>query len=136
MMALKPREFNPNAYESRLNDLTAHLQDEFEEDGIEVTFPSYEVGEAIKPYIVVVYRGVDQHLAFHSTDLYSYAVQIYVPKKQYSKLEPLVRRVKRSMRELYPMFVEEGTVSASFYDDSNQSHYVEIGYYNANYRDY
>ena len=135
-MAIVPSEFNPNAYESRLKDLVAHLQNEFREDGIDVTFPAYEVGEATKPYIVVVYRGVDQHLAFHSTDLYSYAVQIYVPKNRYTLLEPLVRRVKRSMREIYPMFIEEGTVSASYYDDTNQSHYVEIGYYNANYRDY
>ena len=119
-----PSEFEPE--ESRLKDIHRFLR----EQGFNVVFPAYMVGEAIEPYIIVKYNGSDRHNVFHSTDLDSYGVQVYVPKNEYSQLEPLVLKVKEAMKALYPMLIPDGTVSSSYYDDSNQSHYVEVGYYN------
>ena len=120
-----------------MKDLFVHLQDEFADTDVEVTFPTYMPGEHESPYIVIDYRNSDIHFTFHSTLQDSYGVQVFVPKKQYSRLEPLVHRVRRSMRELYPMFIEEQVSrTAAFYDDMSQTHYVELCYYNAKYRDY
>lgn len=122
-MAIKPLEFD--FQESRWQDLYLHLKNK----GYDVYAPAQKVGECTEPYLVVKNDGSYQHVNF-STDRDMYAIYCYVPKLRYSELEPLVQRVKRDMRELYPMFQVYGQQLASFYDDEVKAHYITIEYEN------
>lgn len=122
-MAIKPLEFD--FQESRWQDLYLHLKNK----GYDVYAPAQKVGECTEPYLVVNNDGSYQHVNF-STDRDMYAIYCYVPKLRYSELEPLVQRVKRDMRELYPMFQVYGQQLASFYDDEVKAHYIVIEYEN------
>ena len=84
--------------ESRAQDIYMHLKN----NGFSVYWPAQKVGECTEPYIVVKNDGGYRHVSFSSNrDMYS--IQCYVPKDSYSKLEPMVQRVKRVMYDLYPM---------------------------------
>jgi hypothetical protein len=122
-MAIKPLEFD--FQESRWQDLYLHLKNK----GYDVYAPAQKVGECTEPYLVVKNDGSYQHANF-SSDRDMYAIYCYVPKLRYSELEPLVQRVKRDMRELYPMFQVYGQQLASFYDDEVKAHYISIEYEN------
>ena len=122
-MAIKPLEFD--FQESRWQDLYLHLKNK----GYDVYAPAQKVGECTEPYLVVKNDGSYQHVNF-STDRDMYAIYCYVPRFRYSELEPLVQRVKRDMRELYPMFQVYGQQLASFYDDEVKAHYIAIEYEN------
>ena len=54
----------------------------------------------------------------------------YVPKTQYSKLEPLVQRVKKAMKGLEPLIVPYGSQTPSYYDDGLKAHMISIEYVN------
>ena len=122
-MAIKPLEFDYQ--QSRWQDLYVHLQNK----GYEVYAPAQKVGECTKPYLVIKNDGSYKHVNF-STDRTQYAIYCYVPKLKYSELEPLVQRVKRDMKELYPMFQLYGQELASFYEDEVKAHYIAIEYEN------
>lgn len=122
-MAIKPLEFD--FQESRWQDLYLHLKNK----GYDVYAPAQKVGECTEPYLVVKNDGSYQHVNF-STDRDMYAIYCYVPRLRYSELEPLVQRVKRDMKELYPMFQVYGQQLASFYDDEVKAHYISIEYEN------
>lgn len=122
-MAIKPLEFD--FQESRWQDLYVHLKNK----GYDVYAPAQKVGECTAPYLVIKNDGSYQHVNF-TTDRDMYAIYCYVPKLKYSELEPLVQRVKRDMRELYPMFQVYGQQLASFYDDEVKAHYITIEYEN------
>lgn len=117
------QEFEP--LESRWQDIHAHLV----KKGYEVYPPGVKTGECTKPYIVVKNDGSYEHANF-STDRDMYAVMCYVPKGQYSKLEPLVQSVKKAMKELNPMIQPYGQQMPSYYDDSCKAHYISIEYEN------
>lgn len=117
------QEFKP--LESRWQDIHAHLV----KKGYEVYPPGVKTGECTKPYIVVKNDGSYEHANF-STDRDMYAVMCYVPKGQYSKLEPLVQSVKEAMKELKPMIQSYGQQMPSYYDDSCKAHYISIEYEN------
>lgn len=117
------KEFEP--LESRWQDIYAHLK----KKGYEVYPPGVKTGECTKPYVVVKNDGSYEHANF-STDRDMYAVMCYVPKGQYSKLEPLVQSVKEAMKELKPMIQAYGQQMPSYYDDSCKAHYISIEYEN------
>lgn len=117
-------EFIP--LESRWQDIFTHLKSK----GYEVYAPGTKNGECIKPYIVVKNDGSYAHVNF-STNRDMYAIMCYVPKGQYSKLEPMVQSVKRDMKELEPMIVPyDGQQLPSYYDDTYKAHYISIEYEN------
>lgn len=99
------------------------------EEGFEVYSPGIKVGECTSEYIVVMNDGSSRHTEF-STDVDLYAIMCYVPKQQYSKLEKLVQRVKKSMKKLSPMVKPYGSQTPSFYDDTTKSHMISIEYKN------
>lgn len=111
--------------ESRWQDIFLHLQSE----GFDVYSPGMKTGECTSPYLVVKNDGSSKHIAF-STDVDLYAVLCYVPKEKYSSLEPLVQRVKKSMRGLEPMIKPYGSQTPSYYDDSLKAHMISIEYKN------
>lgn len=120
-------EYNETLYESILKDIVATLQDA----GYKVEFPVYHVGEVAEPFVEVKWNGSRRSEAYRRTDIDNYSIQIFVPRTQYSKLEPMMRDIKRIMYEkMYPMLIDDGYSQPSFYDDTNQSHYVELTYTN------
>lgn len=119
---------NTNTFEykeSRWQDVFLHLKNQ----GFDVYSPGMKTGECISEYLVVKNDGSSKHSSF-STDVDLYAVLCYVPKNRYSSLEPLVQRVKSSMKELEPMILPYGSQTPSYYDDSLKAHMVSIEYKN------
>lgn len=117
------KEFEP--LDSRWQDIFTHLKNK----GYDVYAPGTKVGDCVSPYIIVKNDGSYKHVNF-STDRDMYAILCYVPKGQYSKLEPLVQRVKKDMKELEPMILPYGQQMPSYYDDTYKAHYISIEYEN------
>lgn len=111
--------------ESRWQDIYIHLK----KSGFNVYSPGIKIGDCTKEYVVVKNDG-SVSLSNISTDDDLYAVMCYVPKQQYSKLEPLVQKVKRAMKELEPMILPYGSQTPSYYDDGVKAHMVSIEYKN------
>lgn len=111
--------------ESRWGDIYTHLQAK----GHDVYSPGVKTGECTKQYIVIKEDGSTKHQSC-DTDVDLYAVMCYVPKLNYSKLEPLVQKIKADMHELEPMIKPNGIQTPSFYDDSVKAHMISIGYKN------
>lgn len=111
--------------ESRWQDIFLHLKSA----GFDVYSPATKIGECQAEYIVVKNDG-SSRLAGLSTDDDIYAVMCYVPKLAYSSLEPLIQRVKKSMKELEPMILPYGSQTPSYYDDSVKAHMISIQYKN------
>lgn len=122
-MAIDPTTFVP--LDSRWQDIYSFLKSK----GYDVYAPAQKVGDCTSPYIVVKNDGSYKH-ANYSTDRDMYAIICYVPKMQYSKLEPLVQSIKKDMKELYPMIQPYGQQMPSYYDDMAKAHYISIEYEN------
>lgn len=117
------RTFNPGC--SRWEDIFNQLK----RSGFDVYSPGIKVGDCINPYVVVAIGSSTEHTSFSSSvDLYY--IMCYVPKQEYSKLEPFVRSVEKSMAELEPMILPYGQMQSSFYDDTIKAHMVSITYKN------
>ena len=110
---------------SRWQDIYVHLKNA----GFDVYSPGMKVGDCISEYVVVKNDGSSKHVSF-STDVDLYAVMCYVPKEKYSSLEPLVQRVKSSMKGLEPMIMSYGSQTPSYYDDGLKAHMISIEYKN------
>lgn len=111
--------------ESRWQDIFSHLQ----KSGFDVYPPGVKVGDCLVEYIVVKNNG-SARLAGFSTDSDYYSVMCYVPRDKYSSLEPLVQKVKRAMKGLEPMILQNGSQTPSYYDDTYKAHMVSIEYKN------
>lgn len=111
--------------ESRWQDIFLHLK----EAGFDVYSPGMKTGECVEEYIVVKNDGSTKHPSF-STDNDLYAVMCYVPKENYSRLEPMVQEVKKAMKGLEPMILPYGSQTPSYYDDSYKAHMISIEYKN------
>lgn len=119
---------NVNTFEyrdSRWQDIFVHLK----KDGFDVYSPGTKVGECVSEYLVVKNDGSSKHPNF-STDVDLYSIMCYVPKEKYSTLEPLIQRVKFSMKGLEPMIKPYGNQTPSYYDDSIKAHMVSVEYKN------
>ena len=111
--------------DSRWQDIFLHLK----KAGFDVYSPGMKTGECIKEYIVVKNDGSTKHPLF-STDNDLYAVMCYVPKENYSRLEPMVQEVKKAMKGLEPMILPYGSQTPSYYDDSYKAHMISIEFKN------
>lgn len=117
------RTFEPG--DSRWEDIFNQLK----ESGFDVNSPGIKTGDCTAPYVVVAIGSSVEHPSF-SSDIDLYSVMCYVPKQAYSKLEPLVRNVEKSMKELAPMILPYGQKTPSYYDDTIKAHMVSIMYKN------
>lgn len=97
--------------------------------GFDVYSPGIKTGDCITPYVVVTISSSTEHPSF-STNVDLYSVMCYVPKQEYSKLEPYVHSVEESIAELEPMILSYGQRQPSYYDDSVKAHMVSITYKN------
>lgn len=111
--------------DSRWQDIFLHLK----KAGFDVYSPSTKVGECTEEYIVVKNDGSSKHPTV-SSDNDLYAVMCYVPKENYSRLEPMVQEVKKAMKGLEPMILPYGSQTPSYYDDSYKAHMISIEYKN------
>ena len=98
-------------------------------DGIDVYSPGQHRGECTAPYTVVRDAGLTGIPGFSSAQA-KYEVLCYVPKEQFSTLEPYIERVKASMKKLYPAIVPTNYQTPSFLDDSVKAHMVSVQYRN------
>ena len=116
---------------SRWGDIQLQLESWFKERKLNVKVypPGMKTGDCTEPYIVVKNDGSYKHANF-STNRDMYAIMCYVPKQQYSKLEPLVQKVKEAMKPLVPMIVPYGQETPSYYDDTCKAHYISVEYEN------
>lgn len=113
------------AGESRWEDIF----DQLKKSGFDVYSPGIKTGDCTSPYVVVAIGSSTEHTSF-STNIDLYSVMCYVPKQAYSKLEPLVRSVEESLKELVPMILPYGQKTPSYYDDTVKAHMVSIMYKN------
>ena len=111
--------------ESRWQDIYLHLK----QAGFDVYAPGVKSGDCTSPYVVVKNDGSSQSISF-STDIDLYSVMCYVPKGQYSTLEPMVQKVKHTMKEMEPMILPYGSQTPSYYDDAFKAHMISIEYKN------
>lgn len=111
--------------QSRWQDIFRHLKSA----GFDVYSPGAKTGECLTEYIVVKNNGSARHAVVSSDNDY-YSVMCYVPKDKYSSLEPLVQRVKKTMKGLEPMILPNGMQTPSYYDDTYKAHMVSIEYKN------
>lgn len=111
--------------DSRWEDIYMQLK----KSGFDVYSPGIKTGDCTAPYVVVTIGSSTEHTSF-STNVDLYTVLCYVPKQQYSKLEPFVLGVESAMEELKPMILQYGQRQSSFYDDLIKAHMVSITYKN------
>ena len=111
--------------DSRWQDIFLHLK----KARFDVYSPGTKVGECTEEYIVVKNDGSSKHPTV-SSDNDLYAVMCYVPKENYSRLEPMVQEVKKAMKGLEPMILPYGSQTPSYYDDSYKAHMISIEYKN------
>lgn len=110
---------------SRWKDIYRHLHS----NGVDVYSPGQHQGECLSPYVVVKDAGSSQFNGFSSTSN-AYDIMCYVPKSQFSELEPFVDCVESLMDGLYPMLKSTHDKTPSFYDDSVKAHMVSMTYVN------
>ena len=110
---------------SRWQDIFLHLRSE----GFDIYSPGIKVGECTEEYVVIKNDGSSRYIGI-STDVDLYSIMCYVPKQSYSSLEPMVRRIKTSMKKIEPMILPYGMQTPSFYDDALKAHMVSIEYKN------
>ena len=110
---------------SRWADIYRHLKSE----GFDVYSPGQHKGECLSPYVVIKDAGVTQ-LGQFSSNRHLYDLLCYVPEAQFSKLEPFVDSVEKSMSKLSPVVKSAHYRTPSFYEDSNKSHMISTQYLN------
>lgn len=98
-------------------------------EGFDVYSPGQHDGECTSPFVVIKDAGTYPVNGFSSVQG-SYEVLCYVPKDQFSKLEPFVHRVEVAMIRLYPTVRPAHYKTPSFYDDSIKGHMISVQYLN------
>ena len=108
---------------TRIEDIFKCLK----ENNIEVYFPEQHFGEVKTNYVVVRQQGEDQ-FGDYSSIVASVDLYLYVPRNDYSQLQPFIDEVKRVMKLLWPMIKFTDYVSPSYYDDQIKGHTVTMTY--------
>lgn len=116
-----PSEFESkdSRWQEIVNCLTSH--------GIEVKSPGVDFGDVRTKFVIPLYYGASPIYGFSSEQVV-YDLNVFVPQKRYSELEPFIQEVKNAMEDLRPMLKLNGYDSPSFYDDSIHGHVVTIEY--------
>ena len=110
---------------SQLQNIYKHLKT----SGLDVYSPGQHQGECTSPYVVQKYAGLNPLSNFSSSQAL-YDVMCYVPKDQFSTLEPYVEKVKKAMTGLYPAIIPVYFQTASFLDDTVKGHMISVQYRN------
>lgn len=111
--------------DSRWQDIFLFLKNK----GYNIYSPSTKEGECKEKYIVLKNDGATKHPSF-STMIDLYTVLCYVPKQNYSQLEPYVQQVKKDLKEIEPLIKPYGLETQSYYDDTIKAHMISVQYKN------
>lgn len=98
-------------------------------NNIDVYSPGQHEGHCTKPYTVVKDAGTTPYVSFSSTKTL-YDLMCYVPRKEFSTLEPYVEIVKEAMKGLYPMIIPVNFETSSYLDTSVDAYMISIQYQN------
>lgn len=110
---------------SQWRNIYTHLQTK----GFDVYSPGQHEGDCISPYVVVRDEGTQKLAGFSSTQSL-YDVLCYVPKDQFSTLEPFVAEIKQAMKDLFPAIIPTYFETGSFLDETVQGHMISVQYRN------
>lgn len=110
---------------SRWSDIFIHLKNA----NFNVFPPGLKGGDCTQPYVVVKDAGISED-SMVSSNIALYDIMVYVPKNQYSELEPYIASVKQSMDELFPMIRPTHFQTTSYFDDTVKAWMVSIQYQN------
>lgn len=95
--------------------------------GFNPFMPEQHKGECIEPYVVVKLSGVLPLEVSSERPIYTFLV--YVPEKEYTKLETNVFAIKQELKKLYPRIMYAGNETESFYDEQIKAHMISFQYY-------
>ena len=96
-------------------------------NGIDVFSVGQHKGDCLSPYVVVKPLGTTPFYDFSTTDN-RYDLLCYVPREQFSQLEPFVVKVKNLMKQLEPTIKTTHNETPSYVDDLNNSHMRSVEY--------
>lgn len=116
------------AGKTRLTD----IYDCLKSAGFDVYFPTQHEGECKSPYVVVRDAGTSQY-GTYSTVITNYELLCYVPKNQYTSLQPYKDSVREALKSLWPMIIPTRYETPPFFDDTVDGHMTALQYRNAKY---
>lgn len=97
--------------------------------GYNVYSPGSKEGECKEPYIVVKDAGTSKAPSMSSSIAF-FDILLYMPRNQYSRLEPFVSEVEEAMDGLWPMIRPAHFSTTAYYDDSVKAWMVSVQYKN------
>lgn len=110
---------------SRWNDIFKGL----ENAGLDVYPPATKQGKCKAPYVVVKASGISDLLTISSVSAL-YDVMVYVPRTEYSTLEPYKADVKAVMDTLFPLIRPTHFETTPYLDETVDAWMVSIQYQN------
>lgn len=96
-------------------------------DGFRVYYPGQHKGNCTEEYIVVSLAGSSQLLNV-SSERPLYNIMLFVPFRNYSRLEKMLSEVKEKMKQLYPRLEYAGNETEPYYEESNSSWMLSFQY--------
>ncbi len=105
------------------------IYDVLKANGIDCYYQGTHKGECLKPYVVIRSSGsmLDSMV---SSEWMLFDIMCYVPYGQYSFLEEYVLKVKRTMKQLFPLLFYNGNQTESFYDEDVKGYMISFQYQN------
>ena len=97
--------------------VTEWIYDTLKEAGFNVYAPGQHKGECISEYVVVQDAG-NVNTTNMRVKTKTFNILCYVPSSKYFELERFKERIIETLRELYPMIIETGNETPSYFDES------------------
>lgn len=105
------------------------IYDTLKEAGFNVYAPGQHKGECISEYVVVQDAG-NVNTTNMRVKTKTFNILCYVPSSKYFELERFKERIIETLRELYPMIIETGNETSSYFDESVKGWTQSIEYEN------
>lgn len=109
--------------------VTEWIYDTLKEAGFNVYAPGQHKGECISEYVVVQDAG-NVNTTNMRVKTKTFNILCYVPSSKYFELERFKERIIETLRELYPMIIETGNETSSYFDESVKGWTQSIEYEN------
>lgn len=109
--------------------VTEWIYDELKEAGFNVYVPGQHKGECISEYVVIQDAG-NVSTTNMRVKTKTFNILCYVPSGKYFELERFKERIIETLRKLYPMVIETGNETSSYFDESVKGWTQSIEYEN------
>ena len=109
--------------------VTEWIYDTLKEAGFDVYAPGQHKGECISEYVVVQDAG-NVNTTNMRVKTKTFNILCYVPSSKYFELERFKERIIGTLREIYPMIIETGNETSSYFDESVKGWTQSIEYEN------